>query len=125
VYGDRTFFPAAFPVLLASTLMPIRAVHRRALTLLAGSPEGLTISLLFYAHSVPIGVLINLINEGLATVQVSKRHGRPGDRGDLTRLEDERSASALRLFRGSQKRRLTAGHIPKANNDAVSTRSGR
>jgi hypothetical protein len=57
--------------------MPIRAVHRRALTLLAGNPEGLTVSLLFYAHNVPVGVLVNLINEGLATVQVSKRQSQP------------------------------------------------
>jgi hypothetical protein len=57
--------------------MPIRAVHRRALTLLAGSPEGLTVSLLFYAHNVPVGVLINLINEGYATVEESRRHGEP------------------------------------------------
>jgi hypothetical protein len=46
MFGDRTFFAVAFPVLLASPLMPVRAVHRRALTLLAGSPEGLTVSLL-------------------------------------------------------------------------------
>ena len=77
MFGNRTFFPEAFPVLLASPLMPIRAVHRRALSLLAGSPEGLTVSLLFYAHNVPIGVLVNLINEGLATVQVSLRRGQP------------------------------------------------
>ena len=86
MFGHRTFLPA---VLLASPLMPIRAVHRRALTLLAGSPEGLTVSLLFYAHSVPIGVLINLINEGLATVQVLKRHDRPGIEVTTLRISDK------------------------------------
>ena len=44
---------------------------------------------LFYAHSVPIGVLINLINEGLATVQVLKRHDRPGIEVTTLRISDK------------------------------------
>ena len=54
-----------------------------------GSPVGLTVSLLFYAHNVPIGVLVNLINEGLATVQVSKRHGQPGIEVTTLRISDK------------------------------------
>ena len=69
--------------------MSIRAVHRRALTLLAGSPEGLTVSLLFYAHSIPVGVLINMINEGLATVQVSKRQAQPRIEVTTLRISDK------------------------------------
>jgi len=76
-------------VLLASPLMPIRAVHRRALTLLAGSPVGLTVSLLFYAHNIPIGALIGLINEGHATVQVSRRHGEPRIEVTTLRISDK------------------------------------
>jgi len=69
--------------------MPIRAVHRRALTLLAGSPEGLTVSLLFYAHNVPIGVLVNLINEELATVRVSRRDGQPRIEVTVVKITDK------------------------------------
>ena len=50
---------------------------------------GLTVSLLFYAHNVPIGVLVNLINEGLATVQVSKKHGQPRIEVSTLRISDK------------------------------------
>jgi hypothetical protein len=52
------------------------ADHRRALRLLAASPEGLTESLLVYAHQVPIEVLVELIEAGLAKVRIERVHGR-------------------------------------------------
>jgi hypothetical protein len=49
---------------------------RRALALLAASPEGLTESLLVYAHQVPVEVRVELIDAGLAAVRIEKL-GRP------------------------------------------------
>jgi hypothetical protein len=49
---------------------------RRALALLAASLEGLTESLLVYAHQVPVEVLVELIESGYARVRV-ERLGRP------------------------------------------------
>ena len=44
----------------------------RALTLLAGSPDGMTEAMLVRVHGVAIEVLVDLINDGLATVTVEK-----------------------------------------------------
>jgi hypothetical protein len=45
---------------------------RHALALLAASPDGLTDSLLVYAHGIAIEVLAELIERGLAKVRVEK-----------------------------------------------------
>jgi hypothetical protein len=56
---------------------PISAGQRRALTLLAWSGrDGMTEALLVHGHEVPVEVLVELINAGLASVTVEKL-GRP------------------------------------------------
>jgi len=64
--------------------MPIPAVQRRALALLAwGGQDGMTEALLVHGHHVQVEVLVELVNAGLAAVSV-KKLARP--KIEITRL---------------------------------------
>jgi hypothetical protein len=66
--------------------------------LLAGSTNGCTEAILL-AHGFPVGLLVKLIDAGLATAHTERMVARPADRGYLRRLhtlrQRRRSLSAL------------------------------
>ena len=72
----------------------------RALALLAGNPDGMTESLLVYAHEIPIEVLVKLIHAGLAVASVEQL-GRPRIEVVTVRITDA-GRRAVEWWRGGE-----------------------